>query len=128
MDNDDLSSPDHDRSGPTVDEAVDTAERGSQVEGMHTPSGQERSGESRVEQMPEVDGASGPRVDGDPAESGDSGPPGPGPGEIGAGGAQRIEGARVSDRVAAGEPVPGSPPFDPDDDDPKTGAGTATDA
>jgi hypothetical protein len=113
MGNDDLASPDHDRSGPTVDDAVDTAEQGSQVEGVHTPSGQEASGQSRVEQMPEVDGADGPRADGDPDASGSPGRPGPGPGEIGAGGAQRIEGARVSDRVAAGEPVPDTDP-DPD--------------
>jgi hypothetical protein len=69
---DDQGSPDHDRSGETVDEAVETAERGSQVEGVHTPSGQEPSGESRVEQMPEVNGAQGARVDGEPAPPFDS--------------------------------------------------------
>jgi hypothetical protein len=41
-----LSSPDPDRSGPTVDAAVEQAEE--------VPSGQAAPGESRVEQMPEV--------------------------------------------------------------------------
>jgi len=54
---DSLGSPDHDRGGPTVDEAVDSAEAGSQVEGVHTPSGEAASGESRVEQMPDVAGS-----------------------------------------------------------------------
>lgn len=116
MDNGDQGSPDHERSGPTVDQAVATAEEGSQVEGRHTPSGQEPSGESRVEQMPEVAGADGPRVDGDPDGSGRSAPPAPGPDEIGSGGAQRLEGARVSDRVAAGESGPDGPPFDTESD------------
>jgi hypothetical protein len=114
MSNEDLGSPVHDRSGPTVDESVAKAEEDSQVEGIHTPSGQEKSGESRVEQMPEVRGVDEPRIDGDPATSGAPSPPVPGPGDIGAGGAQRIEGARVSDRVAAGESVPDGPPFETD--------------
>ncbi len=70
-DNGEQGSPDHNRSGRTVDEAVATAEEGSQVEEVHTPSGQEPSGESRIEQMPEVDGADGPRVDGDIDGDGD---------------------------------------------------------
>lgn len=124
MGTDDLGSPDHDRSGPTVDEAVDTAEEGSQVEGVHIPSGQAASGESRVEQMPEVQGVDEPRVDGNPGESGQSGPPGPGPDDIGSGGAQRLEGARISDREAAGEDVPEGPPFgERPEDDPSSGAG-----
>lgn len=48
---DSLGSPDHDRSGRPVDEAVTKAEAGSEVEGLHTPSGQEASGESRAEKM-----------------------------------------------------------------------------
>ncbi|BEP13551.1 hypothetical protein acdb102_18620 [Acidothermaceae bacterium B102] len=54
------------RSGETVDEAVATAEAGSQVEGVHTPSGQAESGDSRLEQMTEVEGVGEPRIDGDP--------------------------------------------------------------
>lgn len=114
MGSDDLGSPDHDRSGETVDEAVETAEERSQIEGVHTPSGQAESGESRVEQMPQVQGVDEPRVDGDPTEEGASGPAGPGPGDIGSGGAQRLEGARISDRAAAGETAPDGPPFDSD--------------
>jgi hypothetical protein len=49
-----LGSPDPDRGGPTVDAAVANAESGSQVEGVHTPSGKAASGDSRVEQMTEV--------------------------------------------------------------------------
>lgn len=109
---DPLRSPDDDRSGPTIDEAVDTAEAGSQVEGVHTPSGEAASGESRMEQMPDVAGVTEPRVDGDPGAPATPPEPGPAPAEIGSGGAQRIVGARISDRVAAGEPVPDGPPFD----------------
>ena len=47
-------SPDPNRGGPTVDAAVANAEEGSRAEGDHVPSGQAASGESRVEQMPEV--------------------------------------------------------------------------
>jgi hypothetical protein len=51
-----LGNPIHERSGPTVDAAVATAEEGSQVDGVHTPSGQEESGESRAERMADVPG------------------------------------------------------------------------
>ena len=54
------------RSGDTVDEAVATAEAGTQVEGVHTPSGQAESGDSRLEQMTEVEGVGEPRIDGKP--------------------------------------------------------------
>jgi len=124
---DSLGSPDHDRSGSTVDEAVAKAEAGSQVEGVHTPSGQEESGESRVEQMVDVEGVTEGRVDGSPGELATPPEPGPSPAEIGSGGAQRIVGARISDRVAAGEPVPDGPPFDTDSEgnaQDSSGAGT----
>jgi hypothetical protein len=49
-----LGSPDPERSGPTVDAAVEQAEKGSRAEGDHVPSGQAAPGESRVEEMPEV--------------------------------------------------------------------------
>jgi hypothetical protein len=114
MGHDDLGSPDHDRSGETVDEAVETAEQDSQVEGVHTPSGEAKPGESRAEQMPEVQGVGEPRVDGDPSQHGASGPAGPGPDNIGSGGAQRLEGARISDRAAASEALPDGPTFDSD--------------
>ena len=59
-----LGNPDPERSGPTVDEAVATAEEGSQVEGVHTPSGQEASGESRAERMADVPGLTEPGAGG----------------------------------------------------------------
>jgi hypothetical protein len=49
-----LHDADPSRGGPTVDDAVANAEEGSRAEGDHVPSGQAASGESRVEQMPEV--------------------------------------------------------------------------
>src|SRR5665647_2787005 len=103
-----LRSPDHDRSGSTV------AEAGSQVEGDLTPPGREASGESRAERMVDVEGVTNGRVDGNPDEATTPPKPGPSPAETGSGGAQRIVGARISDRVAAGEAVPDGPPFDTD--------------
>ena len=42
-------------SGDTIDEAVENSEEGTQAEDTgHTPSGNERSGDSRVEQMQDV--------------------------------------------------------------------------
>lgn len=129
MDSDALHSPDHDRSGSTVDKAVETAEQESQVEGVHTPSGQAASGESRVEQMPEVQGVDEPRVDGDPDASGQPGAPASTPDDLGSGGAQRIEGGRISDREAAGQAVSDGPPFHDDDDDATAaGAGAGADS
>ncbi len=41
--------------GNTIDEAVENAEEGTHAEGTgHTPSGNEASGDSRVEQMKDV--------------------------------------------------------------------------
>jgi hypothetical protein len=55
-----LHDPAPERSGSDVQEAVDTAEEGSQVEGQHSsPSGVE-PGESRVEQMADVPGLTEP--------------------------------------------------------------------
>lgn len=51
-------------SGRTVDEAVAKAEDGSQIEGVHTPSGQAASGESRVEKMADVDGVAESQAEG----------------------------------------------------------------
>ncbi len=110
-----LGAPEHGRSGATVDEAVETAEAGSQVEGKHTPSGQAASGESRVERMVDVERESTNRAE--PEKTREAGAPisaGPSPADIGSGGAQRIAGARISDRVAGGEPAPDGPPFDSD--------------
>jgi hypothetical protein len=108
--NETLGSPDESRGGPNIEAAIANAEEGSVVEGVHTLPGEDEDHDSRLEQMPGVDGATDGRVDGSP---GDGTPlePGPGPIDIGSGGAQRIEGARISDRIASGEPVPDGPPF-----------------
>jgi hypothetical protein len=102
-----LRSPEPSRGGPDVDAAVQNAESDTQTEGVHrsAPPGQ-AVGDSRLEQMREVD-TSGERAEPDIPE-------GPLPGEVGAGGAQRIVGARISDRVAGGAERPAGPPFDDD--------------
>jgi hypothetical protein len=74
--------------------------------------GEDEDHDSRLEQMPDVDGVSEGRVDGAPG-GGSQPKPGPSPLDIGSGGAQRVEGARISDRISAGEPVPDGPPFKP---------------
>ena len=51
-----FTDPAPERSGSTVDEAVANAEENTQVEGVHTPSGEAESGESRAERMTEVEG------------------------------------------------------------------------
>ncbi len=108
-----LGAPEHERSGQHVDEAVEKFEEGSRIEGAHTPSGQAKSGESRMERMVDVDRTSTGRSAAEQESSIDESPPaGPAPTDIGSGGAQRIEGARISDRVAGGQPVPEGPPFD----------------
>jgi hypothetical protein len=107
-----MGNPDHDRSRVDVDEAVAKAEAGSKVDGVHTPSGREESGNSRLEQMRDVEQR---RVDGSaPGTTTPAPPDGPSPADIGAGGAQRLVGARISDRISAGEAVPDGLPFDTD--------------
>jgi hypothetical protein len=108
-----LGAPDESRGGENIDAAVANAESGTEVEGVHTPSGQAESGESRLEQMTDVD-VSSDRDDANPDATAAPSPPGPSPAETGSGGAQRVVGARISDRAAAGEPVPDGPPFDDD--------------
>jgi len=105
-----LGSPDPSRGGPDIDAAVQNAESGSQTEGVHRPGAPgEQVGDSRLEGMREVD-TSESTGEPDPDEAGT--PEGPLPGEVGAGGAQRIVGARISDRVAGGTDRPDGPPFD----------------
>jgi hypothetical protein len=110
-----LESPDPSLGGPDVDAAVQNAESGTQTEGVHRPAPPDQAvGDSRLEHMREVD-TSGDRAEPDTPE-------GPLPGEVGAGGAQRIVGARISDRVAGGAERPDGPPFD--DDGSGAGAGS----
>ena len=113
---DPLGAPDPSRGGPDIQAAVENAESDSLADGAHAAAPPGESGDSRLEQMRDVDVSPG-RDDAWPG----AGPPdsaaGPMPGEIGSGGAQRIVGARISDRVAGGEPSPDGPPFDADPPD-----------
>ena len=104
-----LGSPDPSRGGPDIDAAVQKAESGSQTEGVHRPGAPgEQVGDSRLEGMREVDTS---ESTGEPDPDAADTPEGPLPGEVGAGGAQRIVGARISDRVAGGTDPPAGPPF-----------------
>jgi hypothetical protein len=107
-----LGSPDPSRGGPDIDAAVQNAESGSQAEGVHRPAPpDEQVGDSRLERMREVDTSAST---GETGQGAADPPEGPLPGEVGAGGAQRIVGARISDRVAGGADRPDGPPFDDD--------------
>jgi len=104
------TSPDSSRSGADIAESIGRAEAGSAVEGQHERGHEGRPDVSPVEQAagdPEM--TEGQVVLGD----GEGGPANPGkdPREAGSGGAQSQPGARVSDRAAAGEPLPDGPPF-----------------
>jgi len=105
------------RSGTDVNEAIEKAEANSQVEETHAASGASHEEDDRIEQIEDVEGATEGRRDGGEGEPTTAPDPGPSPADIGSGGAQRIEGGRISDRVAAGEPVPEGPPFEPPEDD-----------
>ncbi|HZV26071.1 MAG TPA: hypothetical protein VFG00_07260 [Acidothermaceae bacterium] len=59
-----LGSPDETRGGPNIEAAIANAEEGSVVEGVHTLPGEDEAHDSRLEQMPEVDGVTDGRVDG----------------------------------------------------------------
>ena len=50
-----LHSPEPSWGGPDVDAAVQNAESGSLTEGVHRPAGPGEEGESRLEQLTEVD-------------------------------------------------------------------------
>jgi hypothetical protein len=112
-----MTSPDrdpsvaHERSGRDVEESIARAEAGTDEQGKHTLENSGPSGDSRVERMADVEETTEGRVDRD---GGPAAPlePGPSPADVGSGGAQKVEGARISDRVAGSEPVPDGPPFD----------------
>lgn len=102
-----LHSPEPSRGGRDIDAAVQNAEAGSRTDDVHHPAGPgDTSADSRLEKMREVDTTPTP----DGAGGGDV-PTGPLPDGIGSGGAQRILGARISDRVAGGAEPPDGPPF-----------------
>jgi hypothetical protein len=67
-----LGSPDDSRGGPNIEAAIANAEEGSVVEGVHTLPGEDEEHDSRVEQMPDVEGVTEGRVD---EESVPGGPP-----------------------------------------------------
>lgn len=113
-----MASPDrdpsaaHERSGRDIEEGIARAEEGTGEQGTHTLEGSGPSLDSRVERMADVEETREGRIesnDGDPTAPPK---PGPSPADVGSGGAQRVEGARISDRVAGSEPVPDGPPFD----------------
>ena len=97
------TSADHSRSGADVAEAIEVAERGSSVEEVHDQGTGNTTGEAPVEQRygdPEM--TEGQVVLGD-GEPGGHEPIGLDPEAGSSGAAQSHPGARVSDRVAAGE-------------------------
>jgi hypothetical protein len=110
---DDLGHPDDTRSGPTISDSIEKAEVGSQVADTHTEPATTESEQARITEIHDAERYAS-RVEGNPNEP--TSPPGPGidPADVGAGGAQHVVGSRISDRVAAGQPVPDGPPFDHD--------------
>jgi hypothetical protein len=113
-----MTSPDrdpsvaHERSGRDVEESIARAEAGTDEQGRHTLENSGPSGDSRVERMADVEETTEGRVDRDDGDPAAPLEPGPSPADVGSGGAQKVEGARISDRVAGSKPVPDSPPFD----------------
>lgn len=104
------TSPDHSRSGDDVAEAIGVAERGSAVEEVHDQGTEAKSGQAPVEQAAgDAEMTEGQVVLGE-GESGRHRSAGLDPEAGSSGAAQSAPGARVSDRVAAGEttPEPGS--------------------
>ena len=113
-----MTSPDrdpsaaHERSGRDVEESIARAEAGTDEQGTHTLENSGPPGDSRVERMAGVEETTEGRVEKDDGEPAAPLEPGPSPADVGSGGAHRVEGARISDRVAGSEPVPDGPPFD----------------
>ena len=94
------SSADHSRSGDDIAEAIGVAEAGSSVQEVHDRGTENTSGQAPVEQTagdPEMTEGQVVLGDGERGENRTSGA------------AQSVQGARTSDRVAAGE----APPQDP---------------
>jgi hypothetical protein len=99
----------HDALG--MDETIAEAEEGSQVTAPHRESVTTASEDGRLEEIHDAE-RDGDSVTGDPGSSAEPPERGPGPTDIGSGGAQHVVGARISDRVSTGQPVPDGPPFD----------------
>jgi hypothetical protein len=102
-------SPDHSRSGADIGEAIEVAEAGSSVQEVHNRPEDAKSGEAPVEQSggdPEMTEGQVVLGEGEPGRHRAIGLD-PAGGSSGA--AQSAVGARVSDRVAGGEPPPADP-------------------
>ncbi len=112
-----MGFPDHERSAPTVDAAVAQAEAGSQAHGVQNRS-EVADEDARVAEIEGVEGATDGTVEQSSGTSATTPQPGLRPTETGSGGAQDIAGARISDRVAGGQPGPDGAPFvaSPEDD------------
>jgi hypothetical protein len=103
------TSPDDSRSGADIAEAIEVAERGSSVREVHDRGTENTTGEAPVEQRhgdPEM--TEGQVVLGD-GEPGGHHSIGLDPAAGSSGAAQSEPGARISDRVAAGEEPPAGP-------------------
>ena len=99
------------RSGATIAEAVGRAEQGRPPERTHQPPEESAAGSAPVEQHAADPGMKVGQVVGHPGW-GSSTVPGPPQHAHTSGGAQSQPGARVSDLVAGGTPVPDGPPTD----------------
>ncbi len=97
-----------DRSGPDVVAAVERAAAGTQGGGVQTPPERAKPHEAPVEQVRGDEAMTGGQVVTGPGERADT-PSSPDPAASGSGGAQSMVGARISDRVAAGEDPPAAP-------------------
>ena len=105
----DLSGADHSRSGQDIAEAIEVAERGSSVQEVHDRGTQDEPGKAPVETSGgDAEMTEGQVVLGE-GEPGRHRSVGLDPEAGSSGAAQSQPGARVSDRVAAGE----TPPPDP---------------
>ena len=103
------TSADHSRSGDDIAEVIGVAERGSSVQEVHDRGTENKPGEAPVERTagdPEM--TEGQVVLGD-GEPGGHRPIGLDPEGGSSGAAQSEPGARISDRVAAGEEPPPDP-------------------
>ena len=103
------TSPDHSRSGDDVADAIRVAEQGSSVPEVHDRGTENTTGDAPVEQVrddPEMTEGQVVLGEGEPGRhrSIDLDPEG-----VGSGAAQSQPGARISDRVAAGEEPPTGP-------------------
>ena len=102
------TSPDHSRSGDDVADAIRVAEQGSSVSAVHDRGTENTTGDAPVERVrddPEMTEGQVVLGEGEPGRHRSAGPEQAGS----SGAAQSQPGARISDRVAAGEEPPADP-------------------